>query len=225
MTRSQVDDAVQKAHDAFPSWKKTPVAERVKVLSKFCTLFESKKDEISETITSQMGRPIRYGVGEVKGTLERATYMISVAEACLQDEVVESSDKFRRYLRKEPLGAVFIIAAWNYPYLTTVNNVVPALLAGNTVLLKHSPQTPKCGDLFVDTLREAGVPHDAIQSVHVNDEEANYLVQHPLVQFVNFTGSVAVGKNIRQSIGDSRRIIGKSGDTGKEEEEERRKKN
>ncbi|KAI8876821.1 aldehyde dehydrogenase [Backusella circina FSU 941] len=214
MTRPQLDDAVQRATAVFPSWKQTPVAERVKVLQKFCTLFEQKSDAIAETITSQMGRPIRYGVGEVKGTLERANYMISVAEECLQDEVVESSDKFRRYLRKEPLGAVFIIAAWNYPYLTTVNNVVPALLAGNTVLLKHSPQTPKCGDLFVETLREAGVPQDAIQSVHVSDEDANYLVQHPGIKFVNFTGSVAVGKKIRQSIGDSQRIIGSGMELG-----------
>ncbi|KAI8637549.1 aldehyde dehydrogenase [Parasitella parasitica] len=156
-----------------------------------------------------MGRPIRYGHGEVKGVLERANYMISVAEESLADDVIEDSPGLvKRYQRKEPLGPVFLIAAWNYPYLTTVNNIIPALLAGNTVLLKQSPQTPKCADIFVETLREAGVPTDVVQAVHVHDKEASYLVQHPSIQFVNFTGSVAVGKKIRQAIGDCQHLIG-----------------
>lgn len=89
-----------------------------------------------------------------------------------------------------------------------VNNVVPALLAGNAVLLKQSPQTPKCADLFVGTLREAGVPHDVIQAVHVDDAGADYLVRHNGVQYVHFTGSIPVGKKIRQAIGESQRLIG-----------------
>lgn len=212
---SQVDEAVQNSVTAFTKWKKTPVSERVTILQKFCTLFEQKKDVIASSITSQMGRPIRYGHGEVRGVLERANYMISVAEECLKDDIIEHvPGVIKRYQRKEPLGPVFLIAAWNYPYLTTVNNIVPALLAGNTVLLKQSPQTPQCADIFVETLREAGVPHDAIQTVHVQDKEANYLVQHPSIQFVNFTGSVAVGKKIRQAIGDSQHLIGSGMELG-----------
>lgn len=93
-------------------------------------------------------------------------------------------------------------------FFLLVNNLIPALLAGNTVLFKQSPQTPQCADIFVDTLHEAGIPKDVVQVVHVNDEGANAIVQHPLIQFVNFTGSVAVGKKIRQSIGDSHKLIG-----------------
>lgn len=209
LTQDQVDHAVQKSVLAFAEWKKVPVSKRVSIMEKFCQLFEEKKDKVAASITSQMGRPIRYGHGEVKGVLERANYMISVAEESLKDDVVEHvPGVVKRYQRKEPLGPVFLIAAWNYPYLTTVNNIIPALLAGNTVLLKQSPQTPQCADIFVETLREAGVPTDAIQAVHVQDKEANYLVQHPSIQFVNFTGSVAVGKKIRQAIGDSQHLIG-----------------
>lgn len=209
LTQDQVNDAVERSQKAFLSWKKVPVSDRVAIMEKFCTLFEQKKDEVAKSITYQMGRPIRYGHGEVKGVLERARYMISVAEECLKDTVVEHTPGVvKRFLRKEPLGPVFIIASWNYPYLTTVNNVIPALLAGNTVLLKQSPQTPQCADIFVDTLREAGVPKDVIQAIHVQDKEASYLVQHPLVQFVNFTGSVAVGKTIRKTIGDCENLIG-----------------
>ncbi|CAO3701773.1 unnamed protein product [Rhizopus microsporus] len=209
LSQEQVDDAVQQSQTAFLEWKKVPVAKRVAIMEKFCTLFEQKKDLVASSITKQMGRPIRYGHGEVKGVLERAKYMISVAEESLKDTIIEHvPGVVKRFQRKEPLGPVFIIAAWNYPYLTTVNNVIPALLAGNTVLLKQSPQTPQCADIFVDTLREAGVPHHAIQAIHVQDKEANYLVQHPLVQYVNFTGSVAVGKQIRRAIGDCEHLIG-----------------
>ncbi|KAG1444763.1 hypothetical protein G6F56_010163 [Rhizopus delemar] len=203
LTQNQVNAAVESSQGAFLTWKKTPVPERVTIMNKFCELIEQKKDEVAQSITMQMGRPIRYGHGEVKGVLERSKYMISVAEECLKDTIIEHvPNQVKRIQRKEPLGPVFIIAAWNYPYLTIVNNVIPALLAGNTVLLKQSPQTPQCADIFVATLREAGVPKDAIQAIHVQDQEADYLVKHPKVQFVNFTGSVAVGKTIRKSLGD-----------------------
>ncbi|KAG1122009.1 hypothetical protein G6F42_011885 [Rhizopus arrhizus] len=215
LTQDQVDQAVQKSVAAFAEWKKVPVSKRVSIMEKFCQLFEQKKDTVAASITSQMGRPIRYGHGEVKGVLERANYMISVAEESLKDDIIEHvPGVVKRYQRKEPLGPVFLIAAWNYPYLTTVNNIIPALLAGNTVLLKQSPQTPRCADIFVETLREAGVPTDAIQAVHVQDKEANYLVQHPSIQFVNFTGSVAVGKKIRQAIGESQHLIGSGMELG-----------
>ncbi|KAI7907128.1 exoribonuclease 1 [Cokeromyces recurvatus] len=215
LTKDQVNEAVQKSVIAFSQWKKVPVPARVSIMKNFCLLFEQKKDKIAASITSQMGRPIRYSQGEVKGVLERANYMISVAEECLKDEMIESiPGVIKRFQRKEPLGPVFLIAAWNYPYLTTVNNIIPALLAGNTVLLKQSPQTPQCADIFVETLREAGIPHDVVQAIHVQDTEANYLVQHPSIQFVNFTGSVAVGKKIRQAIGDSQHLIGSAMELG-----------
>ncbi|KAI9256901.1 exoribonuclease 1 [Sporodiniella umbellata] len=208
LSKSQADEAVKNSHKAFLSWKKVAVSERVAIMKKFCTLLDAKKDKVAESITLQMGRPIRYGHGETKGVLERANYLISTAEECLADTVIEHTDSVKRFSRKEPLGPVFIIAAWNYPYLTTVNNIIPALLAGNTVLLKQSPQTPQCADIFVDTLLEAGIPSHVVQAVHVQDEEANSIVQHPLIQYVNFTGSVAVGKTIRKSLGDSKHLIG-----------------
>ncbi|SAM08135.1 hypothetical protein [Absidia glauca] len=214
LSPQDIDDRVQKANAAFPGWRKEGVAKRIKLMDRFCELFAEKKEQVAESIASQMGRPKRYGGGEVNGVLERARYMISVAEESLRDEIIEDQPKVKRFLRKEPLGAVFIIAAWNYPFMTIVNNLIPALLAGNCVLLKQSPQTPKCADIFVDTLHEAGVPKDVVQVVHVDDQGANALVQHPGIQFVNFTGSVAVGKKIRQSIGDSQRLIGSAMELG-----------
>ncbi|CDH50469.1 aldehyde dehydrogenase [Lichtheimia corymbifera JMRC:FSU:9682] len=206
--KAEIDAAVAKATQAFHAWRNVSVAERVAILNKFCKVFEQKKDKVTETIVTEMGRPVRYGNGEVNGVLERAGYMISVAEESLADECIENGPKIQRFLRKVPLGPVFIIAAWNYPYMTMVNTVVPALLAGNSVLLKQSPLTPKCADLFVETFHEAGVPKDVIQAVHVDDSGADYLVRHPNIEYVSFTGSVAVGKKIRKAIGDEERLIG-----------------
>ncbi|KAI9322152.1 aldehyde dehydrogenase [Dichotomocladium elegans] len=208
LSHTEIDEAVSRATEGFHAWRKVAIKDRAAVLSKFCSLFESKKAEVANTIVTQMGRPVRYGAGEVGGVLERANYMISVAQESLQDELVEDGPNIRRFLKKEPVGPVFIIAAWNYPYLTMVNTVVPALLAGNSVLLKQSPLTPRCADLFVQTLREAGVPASVIQAMHVDDTGADYLVRHPGVQYVSFTGSVAVGKKIRKAIGDEERLIG-----------------
>ncbi|KAI8099060.1 exoribonuclease 1 [Halteromyces radiatus] len=226
LTSEQIDQKVQQANAAFPSWKKEGVEKRVKLMERFLELFAEKKEQVAESIASQMGRPKRYGAGEINGVVERASYMISVAQESLKDDIIEDKPQVKRFLRKEPLGVVFIIAAWNYPYLTIgkgpesepfcdkVNNLIPALLVGNCVLLKQSPQTPKCADIFVETLHEAGVPKDVVQVVHVDDQGANTLVQHPGIQFVNFTGSVAVGKKIRQSIGDSQRLIGSAMELG-----------
>src|SRR5688500_7162534 len=115
-----------------------------------------------------MGRPIRYAPNEVRGTLERARYMIDVAPRALADIDVGPKENFKRFLRREPLGVVLTIAAWNYPYLIAVNSVAPALMAGNAVLLKHSAQTPLCAERFAQCLLEAGLPQGVFQALHMS---------------------------------------------------------
>ena len=105
--------------------------------------------EIAEELAWQMGRPIRYGQGELRGVEERARYMADVAQTALAPVVpIDSRPGFERYVTREPVGVVFTIAPWNYPYLTTVNSVAPALIAGNAVLLKQAAQTLLVGDRF-----------------------------------------------------------------------------
>ncbi|CAM0137611.1 unnamed protein product [Umbelopsis sp. WA50703] len=214
LSKNDIDSAVKKALDAFKTWRKVPVEDKVAVIDKFLKLFPTKQDAISESIATQMGRPAKYGAGEVKGVLERASYMNKVAVQSLKDEQFTDQQGFTRFLRKEAMGPILIIAAWNYPYLTMVNNVIPALLAGNTVLLKQSPQTPLCADIFAQTLHEAGIPQDVLQVTHVDDHGANYLVQHPQIKFVNFTGSIEIGKKIRKAISDSGKLIGSAMELG-----------
>ena len=126
-----------------------------------------------------MGRPVRYGPNEVRGTLERARHMIAIAPDALADIDVGPKEGFRRFLRREPLGVVFTVAAWNYPYLIAVNSVVPALMAGNTVVLKHSAQTPLCAETFEACFREAGLPEGCFQVLHLSHDDTKRVVGRP----------------------------------------------
>jgi acyl-CoA reductase-like NAD-dependent aldehyde dehydrogenase len=153
-----------------------------------------------------MGRPIRYGTNEVGGTLERARYMIDVAPEALADVSAGPRAGFTRFVRREPLGVVFTVAAWNYPYLIAVNSVVPAIMAGNAVVLKHSAQTPLCAERFAECFREAGLPEGVFQVLHLSHENTERVAKDPRVAFVAFTGSVAGGHAIQRAIAD--RFIG-----------------
>jgi acyl-CoA reductase-like NAD-dependent aldehyde dehydrogenase len=146
-----------------------------------------------------MGRPIRYAPNEVRGTLERARHMIAIAPEALADIDVGPKAGFHRFLRREPLGVVFTVAAWNYPYLIAVNSVVPALMAGNVVVLKHSAQTPLCAERFEQCLREAGLPEGAFQALHMSHADTERVIGDPRVDFVAFTGSVAGGHAVQRA--------------------------
>jgi acyl-CoA reductase-like NAD-dependent aldehyde dehydrogenase len=146
-----------------------------------------------------MGRPIRYAPNEVRGTLERARHMIAIAPAALADIDVGRKEGFSRFLRREPLGVVFTVAAWNYPYLIAVNSVVPALMAGNVVILKHSAQTPLCAERFEECLREAGLPEGVFQALHLSHDDTSRVIGDRRVDFVAFTGSVAGGHAVQRA--------------------------
>src|SRR5580658_10841610 len=146
----------------------TPPAARCEVLGNAVDAFVAKANDIAAEITWQMGRPIRHAPGEIRGFEERARYMLNVAPEALA--AVQPVDKagFKRQIKRVPLGVVAVIAPWNYPYLTAVNAVLPALIAGNAVLLKHSHQTPLCAERFRDAFVSAGVPAGAFQYLHLS---------------------------------------------------------
>ncbi|MFM7442636.1 MAG: aldehyde dehydrogenase family protein, partial [Tabrizicola sp.] len=147
----------------------------------------------------QMGRPIRYGQGEMGGVNARTDYMAEIAAETLAPHMIEDSAKFRRYLARAPLGVVFIIAPWNYPYLTTINTLAPALMAGNTVILKHASQTLLVGERLAQAFHEAGVPMDVFQNVVLDHATTESLIASRSFGFVNFTGSVAGGQAIERA--------------------------
>jgi len=198
-TAAQIDTALERARRVQRTWRDVTVSARAVILSRFCEVFATQGEEIALQLTWQMGRPIRYAPSEVRGTLERARYMIDVAESALADLDVGPQAGFHRFIRREPLGVVLTIAAWNYPYLIAVNSVVPALLAGNAVVLKHSAQTPLCAERFVSCMTEAGLPSDLLQVLHLSHADTEKVIRDPRIDFVAFTGSVAAGRAMQRA--------------------------
>jgi acyl-CoA reductase-like NAD-dependent aldehyde dehydrogenase len=203
---ADIGAALDRARAAQRAWRRSAVDQRALILNRFCDAFEARREEIAAELTWQMGRPLRYAPNEVRGTLERARHMIQIAPQALGDIDAGPKEGFTRFVRREPLGVVFAVAAWNYPYLIAVNSVVPAIMAGNAVILKHSAQTPLCAERFEQCFREAGLPEGVFQALHMSHEDTERVVRDPRVDFVAFTGSVAGGHAIQRAA--SERFIG-----------------
>jgi acyl-CoA reductase-like NAD-dependent aldehyde dehydrogenase len=195
---AEIELALQRADIAQNLWRAVPVTERVAIMERFCSEFETRATEIAEELSWQMGRPIRYAPNEVRSTVGRARYMTSIAAAALADLEPTPQPGFRRFIRREPLGVVLAVAAWNYPYLIAVNSVVPALLAGNVVMLKHSAQTPLCAERFAECFAAAGLPAGVFQVLHLEHADTERVIRDGRVDFVAFTGSVAGGHAVQR---------------------------
>ena len=198
-TNQQVESALNTAVEAQKHWRKTEVGERMAICKRAVDAFVDKKTDIAEELTWQMGRPIAFAPSEVGGFEERARYMISVAEESLRPEEIEPKAGFSRYIQHVPIGVVFVVAPWNYPYLTSVNAIIPAILAGNAVLLKHSVQTPLCAERYAQVFEQAGLPKGVFQYLHTTHDTAQSIIQSDQVNFVAFTGSVSGGRSVEQS--------------------------
>lgn len=191
--------ALAKAELAQQAWKQTPLRERIAIGRRAIEAFAAREAQLAEELCWMMGRPIRYAAGEIRGFVERASHMADIAEGSLADIRLPEKAGFTRFIRREPLGLALIIAPWNYPYLTAVNAVMPALLAGNVVLLKHSAQTPLCAERMVEAFAEAGLPEGVFQYLHLNHGETEALIRSPSIDHVAFTGSVPGGAMVERA--------------------------
>ena len=195
---SHISDVLEQASRAQQSWKNTALEERKRLCAVAVEAFVADQERICQELTWQMGRPIRYGIGEINGFVERATHMISIADEALEQVEVDQKEGFTRYIKREPVGVVFVVAPWNYPYLTSVNSIIPALLAGNSVVLKHSAQTPLCAERLFDAFEKAGLPEGVFQYLHLSHDDTRNIIQSGIVNHVAFTGSVPGGAQIEQ---------------------------
>ena len=144
-TDSQIEQILARSQAARRNWSATPVAQRAEIIERMVQYFEANVTEIATELTWQMGRPVRYTPNEIlRGFQERSRHLASIAATSLSEIAVPQTAGFRKFIRREPVGTVLVIAPWNYPYLTAINSIVPALLAGNTVILKHASQTLLC---------------------------------------------------------------------------------
>jgi len=196
---SEVASALALAKKAQAAWRQTSIAERAALCSKAVDAFVASKQDVAEEISWMMGRPVRSTPGEVGGLEERARHMIAIAEGSLADIPVAEKEGFTRFIRRDPLGVVFVVAPWNYPYLTSVNAVIPALMAGNSVILKHSAQTPLCAERYAEMFQKAGLPEGVFQYLHLSHTDTERVIRSPEVNYVAFTGSVSGGHMVEKA--------------------------
>jgi acyl-CoA reductase-like NAD-dependent aldehyde dehydrogenase len=202
-TDHKIEETLQKAVKEQKNWRSTSLAERAAICRKAVEYFVIHADEIGLELTWQMGRPVRYTPFEIKkGFQDRANYMINIAESALRDIHVSELLGFTRFIRRDPLGTVFVVAPWNYPYLTSVNTIIPAIMAGNSVILKHAQQTPLCAERYAAAFAYAGLPDGVFQYLHINHDQVSRITADPRIDFVAFTGSVDGGKAIQRAIGE-----------------------
>jgi acyl-CoA reductase-like NAD-dependent aldehyde dehydrogenase len=198
-TKKEIAAAFAAAHAAQEQWKRLPIAERAAYCSAAVDAMIAMTDEIVPELAWQMGRPVRYGAGELRGFEERARHMIAIAEEALSDLDPGPKDGFVRYVKRDPLGVVFTIAPWNYPYLTAVNSVIPGLMAGNAVVLKHATSTLLVGERFQQAFDRAKLPKGVFQHLVLDHKQTAQIIAGGHANMVCFTGSVAGGKAMEEA--------------------------
>lgn len=199
-TEAELAALVAAARTAQREWRRVPVAERVRVVGGMGPAFRALADRVARDITRQMGKPLAEAAREIETMIDRAETMCRLAPVALADEPLPPKEGFRRFIRHEPLGLVLDIPAWNYPLLTAVNVIVPALLAGNAVLVKHARLTPLCADHFCEALARAGLPAGLIAPVRLDHPATARLIRSGEVSYVSFTGSVTGGREVYREV-------------------------
>lgn len=202
----QLERVLQQSVQGQQAWKHTSLADRAALCERMVQFMLDHADAIATELTMQMGRPIRYTPFEIqRGFQERARHMMSIAPEALKDIPTQAKDGFQRFIRREPVGTILVLAPWNYPFLTSVNSIIPALMAGNSVILKHSDQTPLVAERYSEAFRAAGLPEGVFQHVHMTHDDVARMIADPRIDFVAFTGSVGGGHAVQNAI--NRRFI------------------
>jgi acyl-CoA reductase-like NAD-dependent aldehyde dehydrogenase len=195
---AEIEAAVTAARTALPTWRAISIKERAGYILKFLDALLAMNDEVTVELAWQMGRPVRYR-GEKGSVEERTRAIVAQADEALAPYVPPEKAGFRRYIAREPLGLVLVIAPWNYPYLTAVNTIVPGLLAGNAIVLKHAAQTLLVGERFAEAFRQAGLPKGLFQNLVMSHEQAAKLIGSGRIDHIAFTGSVEGGRAIERA--------------------------
>ena len=193
-----IEAAIVAARAAQKEWARTTLAERAAVVGRFLDALKAMNTDVTRELALQMGRPVRYG-GELRSLTERVEHMVAIAPESLAPIRPPPKEGYTREIRRVPLGLVLVVAPWNYPYLTAVNTIVPALMAGNAVLLKAASQTILTGERFQQALDQAGLPKGLFRHLVLTHDDTARLISGGHVQHVAFTGSVEGGCAIERA--------------------------
>ena len=192
---------LEKAEAAQLAWRTTPMQERIRVCRGMLETYRRHLGENAEQITRMMGKPLAQARGEFEGgTVERTNHLCDIAPDALAPDVPEAKPGLKRFIAHEPVGVVLDIAAWNYPLLIAVNVIVPSVLAGNAVLVKHATQTALVADQFERAFLEAGAPEGIVQAFPVDHDVAAQVIATRRIGYVSFTGSVRGGRNVARTV-------------------------
>ena len=200
-SQMEIEESLVNASRAKSFWKETPLEVRINYCRKMLQYLLQNVTSIAEEITWQMGRPMKYTPYEISGGLkERVEYMLNIAEESLSPTWVSDDQIGKRYITHEPLGVVLVLSPWNYPYLTSVNAVIPALVAGNTVILKHADQVPLTAERYLAAAKDAGLPDGVFQILHASHDQVADIIRDSRIDFVSFTGSVRGGEAVEKNM-------------------------
>ncbi len=198
LSEEAATEAANRARAAQAAWAARPLTDRINLVMAGVAALGRMSDQVVPELAWMMGRPVRHG-GEFSGVDERASHMAAIAAEALADIEVGEDATFSRYIRRIPHGVVLVIAPWNYPYMTAINTVAPALIAGNAVLLKPATQTLLAGERMAQAFHSAGVPKDVFQNLFLGHATTSELISGRAVDFVNFTGSVGGGQAMERA--------------------------
>jgi acyl-CoA reductase-like NAD-dependent aldehyde dehydrogenase len=203
LSPEQVSARVELAGATSRAWRDSSIDERVALCRNMLSAYARNLDQNAEEITRMMGKPIGQARGEFEGTMvERVEHLCKIAPEALADQVLPEKEGFHRFIRHEPVGIVLDIAAWNYPLAIAVNVIVPAVLAGNAVLVKHASQTALVADQFERAFLEAGAPEGLVQAMPMSHQTTADLIKSRALGYVSFTGSVRGGHEIYRAIAE-----------------------
>lgn len=193
-----IEAALARARGARREWGGVDLQTRAVAVTRFIEALLAMNAEIVPELAWQMGRPVRWR-GEAGGVEERARHMIALAPEALAPITGPERDGFQRYVTREPVGTVFVIAPWNYPYMTALNSIVPGLMAGNAILLKHASQTLLVGERLAQAAKAADLPEGLFQNLVLSHAHTETLIGSGAVDHIQFTGSVAGGRAIERA--------------------------
>jgi len=200
LTDAQIDEKLARADQAFRTYRHTPLADRARWLAAAAGILEAEKDRLGRIMTLEMGKPIAAARAEAAKCALACRYYVEHGEKLMADEPVDAGGG-RSFIRYQPIGAVLAVMPWNFPFWQVFRFAAPALMAGNTGLLKHASNVPQCALAIEDVIRRAGFPPDVFQTLLAGSQQVQRIIEDPRVKAVSLTGSEPAGIQVASQAG------------------------
>jgi succinate-semialdehyde dehydrogenase/glutarate-semialdehyde dehydrogenase len=199
-TNEEVNEKIRQTHSAWESWKNLSFTERGSYLNNVAKILRRRKNELAELMAIEMGKNLKGGLAEIEKCADSCEYFARSAEAALKEEFIKT-DGAKTYVNFQPIGVILAIMPWNFPFWQVFRFLGPALMVGNCAVLKHASNVFGCAVEIENIIKEAGFPEHVFQTLLIGSSSVDAVIEHPLIQAVTLTGSVAAGKKVAQKAG------------------------